>query len=74
MARIAVLCGTGMSAFASQLASVSGAAASTMRVDSERGSVGARQARPVPARPILLGVQRGFYPARTSLQKPAGSQ
>ena len=40
----------------------------------ERGSVGALQARPVPARPVLLGVQRGFYQARTSLQKPGGSQ
>ena len=39
MARIAVLCGTGMSAFASQLASAPGAAASTMRVDSEWGQV-----------------------------------
>jgi len=39
MARIAVLCGTGMSAFASQLVSVSGAAASNMRVDSEWGQV-----------------------------------
>ena len=39
MARIAVLCGTGMSAFASQLASAHGAAASTMRVDSEWGQV-----------------------------------
>ena len=39
MARIAVLCGTGMSAFASQLASTPGAAASTMRVDSEWGQV-----------------------------------
>ena len=35
MARIAVLCGTGMSDFASQLASAPGAAASTMRLDSE---------------------------------------
>ena len=39
MARIAVLCGTGMSAFASQLASAHDAAASTMRVDSEWGQV-----------------------------------
>ena len=39
MARIAVLCGTGMSAFASQLASAHGVAASTMRVDSEWGQV-----------------------------------
>ena len=39
MARIAVLCGTGMSAFASQLASAHGAATSTMRVDSEWGQV-----------------------------------
>ena len=39
MARIAVLCGTGMSAFASQLASVPGAETSTMRVDSEWGQV-----------------------------------
>jgi 5'-methylthioadenosine phosphorylase len=39
MARIAVLCGTGMSAFASHLASTSGVAASTMRVDSEWGRV-----------------------------------
>jgi len=39
MARIAVLCGTGMSAFASQLASEPGAAANTMRVDSEWGQV-----------------------------------
>ena len=39
MARIAVLCGTGMSAFASQLASAPGAAANTMRVDSEWGQV-----------------------------------
>jgi len=39
MARIAVLCGTGMSAFASQLASAHGAAASTMRIDSEWGQV-----------------------------------
>ena len=38
MARIAVLCGTGMSALASQLASP-GAAANTMRVDSEWGQV-----------------------------------
>ena len=35
MARIAVLCGTGMSDFASQLASAPDAAASTMRLDSE---------------------------------------
>ena len=39
MARIAVLCGTGMSALASQLASAPGAAANTMRVDSEWGQV-----------------------------------
>ena len=39
MARIAVLCGTGMSALASQLASALGATASTMRVDSEWGQV-----------------------------------
>ena len=39
MARIAVLCGTGMSGFASQLTSTPGAAASTMRVDSEWGQV-----------------------------------
>ena len=39
MARIAVLCGTGMSAFASQLASAPGATTSTMRVDSEWGQV-----------------------------------
>ncbi|RZP08252.1 MAG: hypothetical protein EVA35_04050 [Candidatus Poseidoniales archaeon] len=39
MARIAVLCGTGMSAFASQLASEPGAVANTMRVDSEWGQV-----------------------------------
>jgi len=39
MARIAVLCGTGMSGFASHLASASGAVASTMRVDSEWGRV-----------------------------------
>ena len=39
MARIAVLCGTGMSALASQLASAPGAAVNTMRVDSEWGQV-----------------------------------
>ena len=39
MARIAVLCGTGMSAFASHLTSAPGAVASTMRVDSEWGQV-----------------------------------
>ena len=39
MARIAVLCGTGMSALASQLASAPGAAPSTMRLDSEWGQV-----------------------------------
>jgi len=39
MARIAVLCGTGMSAFASQLTSAPGATASTMRIDSEWGQV-----------------------------------
>ena len=39
MARIAVLCGTGMSAFASQLASEPGATANAMRVDSEWGQV-----------------------------------
>ena len=39
MARIAVLCGTGMSAFASYLASTSDVAAITMRVDSEWGRV-----------------------------------
>ncbi len=35
MARIAVLCGTGMSAFASHLSSASGAKSSTLRVDSD---------------------------------------
>ena len=39
MARIAVLCGTGMSAFASHLASESGAESSTLRADSEWGQV-----------------------------------
>ena len=39
MARIAVLCGTGMSAFASHLSSTKGAKSSTLRVDSEWGQV-----------------------------------
>ena len=39
MARIAVLCGTGMSAFASHLVSATGAESSTLRVDSEWGQV-----------------------------------
>ena len=39
MARIAVLCGTGMSAFASQLSSSTGDKSSTLRVDSDWGQV-----------------------------------
>ncbi|MDP6703794.1 MAG: hypothetical protein QF760_04665 [Candidatus Thalassarchaeaceae archaeon] len=39
MARIAVLCGTGMSAFASHLASTSESESSTLKVDSEWGQV-----------------------------------
>ena len=39
MARIAVLCGTGMSAFAQHLASASGSESSNLRVDSEWGQV-----------------------------------
>ncbi|MEE3270245.1 MAG: hypothetical protein VX204_03940 [Candidatus Thermoplasmatota archaeon] len=39
MARIAVLCGTGMSAFASHLNSAMGAKSSTLRIDSEWGQV-----------------------------------
>ena len=39
MARIAVLCGTGMSAFASELASMRGASTETLRIDSDWGQV-----------------------------------
>ena len=39
MARIAVLCGTGMSAFASELASMRGANSETLRIDSDWGQV-----------------------------------
>ena len=39
MARIAVLCGTGMSAFASKLASMRGASTETLRIDSDWGQV-----------------------------------
>mgnify|MGYP001047688568 FL=1 len=39
MARIAVLCGTGMSAFASELASTRGASTETLRIDSDWGQV-----------------------------------
>ena len=39
MARIAVLCGTGMSAFASELASMRGANSETLRIDSAWGQV-----------------------------------
>ena len=39
MPRIAVLCGTGMSAFASQLSSSTGDTSSTLRVDSDWGQV-----------------------------------
>ncbi|MFL2493168.1 MAG: MTAP family purine nucleoside phosphorylase [Candidatus Thalassarchaeum sp.] len=39
MARIAVLCGTGMSAFASHLSSATAAKSSTLRIDSEWGQV-----------------------------------
>ena len=39
MARIAVLCGTGMSAFASHLSSATGSKSSTLRVDSEWGQI-----------------------------------
>ena len=39
MARIAVLCGTGMSAFASELVSMRGANSETMRIDSDWGQV-----------------------------------
>ena len=39
MPRMAVLCGTGMSAFASHLASASESESSTARVDSEWGQV-----------------------------------
>ena len=39
MARIAVLCGTGMSAFASHLSSAKGSKSSTLRVDSEWGPI-----------------------------------
>ena len=39
MARIAVLCGTGMSAFASELASMRGASSETLRIDSDWGQV-----------------------------------
>jgi len=39
MARIAVLCGTGMSAFASQISSATGSKSSTLRVDSEWGEI-----------------------------------
>ena len=39
MARIAVLCGTGMSAFASELASMQGANSETLRIDSDWGQV-----------------------------------
>ena len=39
MARIAVLCGTGMSAFASELVSTRGASTETLRIDSDWGQV-----------------------------------
>ena len=39
MARIAVLCGTGMSAFASHLSSAKGSKSRTLRVDSEWGQI-----------------------------------
>ena len=39
MARIAVLCGTGMSAFASELTSMRGASTETLRIDSDWGQV-----------------------------------
>ena len=39
MARIAVLCGTGMSAFASHISSATGSKSSTLRVDSEWGQI-----------------------------------
>ena len=39
MARIAVLCGTGMSAFASELTSMRGASSETLRIDSDWGQV-----------------------------------
>ena len=39
MARIAVRCGTGMSAFASQISSATGSKSSTLRVDSEWGQI-----------------------------------
>ena len=39
MARVAVLCGTGMSAFASELASMRGASTETLRIDSDWGQV-----------------------------------
>tara|TARA_B100001013_G_scaffold133672_1_gene78340 strand:- start:371 stop:1144 length:774 start_codon:yes stop_codon:yes gene_type:complete len=39
VARIAVLCGTGMSAFASELVSMRGANSETMRIDSDWGQV-----------------------------------
>ena len=71
MARIAVLCGTGMSAFASQLASAPGATTSTMRVDSEWGQVPATLVSIDDDEVILVNEFR--YPVGYVLEIPAGN-